>query len=85
MDVIAVNRFLAELPGVTGVHDLHIWGMSTTETAITAHLVRAANGNDDSLLTLAATGLRNEFKIGHATLQLESSARECELAIPDSV
>jgi hypothetical protein len=43
-----VHRYLAELPGVTAVHDLHIWGMSTTETALTAHLVRAA-GADDAL------------------------------------
>jgi cobalt-zinc-cadmium efflux system protein len=80
-----VNAYLAGLPGVTEVHDLHIWGMSTTETALTAHLVRADPAGDDALLTSAAHDLRERFKIAHATLQLETSARLCELAPADRV
>ena len=80
-----VNAYLAGLPGVTEVHDLHIWGMSTTETALTAHLVRASGEGDDELLTRATDELRQRFKIGHATLQLETARRVCELAAPGTV
>ena len=85
IDLPEVNRYLSSLPGVTEVHDLHIWGMSTTETALTAHLVRSDAVSDDALLTRAASELRERFKIAHATLQLETSARHCDLAPADKV
>ena len=68
-----VAAFLASVPGVTEVHDLHIWGLSTTETALTAHLVFAGEKEDRRPHELSAE-LRRRFGIGHATVQLESDA-----------
>jgi len=62
---------------VVEVHDLHIWGLSTTETALTAHLVYAGESNDRRLHELTHE-LRDRFGIGHATLQIESGT-EAEL------
>jgi cobalt-zinc-cadmium efflux system protein len=67
-----IEAYLAGLPGVTEVHDLHIWAMSTTEVALTAHLVRPAPALDDALLAQACRDLSQRFGIGHATLQVES-------------
>jgi cobalt-zinc-cadmium efflux system protein len=68
-----VHDWLMALPGVTEVHDLHIWALSTTETALTAHLVCGGEPNDRSPHGLAAE-LRQRFGIGHATVQIESDA-----------
>lgn len=75
-----VATYLAGLPGVTEVHDLHIWGMSTTETALTAHLVRPGSKVDDALLAQVCGELRSRFAIHHATLQVEDGSAPCELA-----
>jgi cobalt-zinc-cadmium efflux system protein len=82
VDRRGVLDYLGGLPGVTEVHDLHIWGMSTTETALTAHLVRPGAELDDALLVEACTELRARFRIHHATLQIEGGSAEhpCELA-----
>ncbi|MBW8270875.1 cation diffusion facilitator family transporter [Caldovatus aquaticus] len=83
IDPAEVEAWLAALPGVASVHDLHIWAMSTTETALTAHLVCPAAGPpDDAFLAEAARGLRARFGIGHATLQVErgDAAHPCALA-----
>ena len=82
VDRAAVMKFLGELPGVTEVHDLHIWGMSTTETALTAHLVRPGAAVEDELLREACGTLKSRFSICHATLQVEAGSLEhpCELA-----
>ena len=81
----AVERHLKALPGVTHVHDLHIWGMSTTETALTAHLVRPNQPVEDAFLCQAAEAMKKHFGIGHATFQIETGeGEECRLA-PDSV
>ena len=71
VDVSAVKTAFLALPGVSAVHDLHVWGMSTTETALTAHLVhdRADGG---ALLIEAQKLARSRFAIGHTTLQLEN-------------
>ncbi len=66
-----VREFLRRLPGVTDIHDLHIWAMSTTETALTAHLVIPAGLKDDHFLRDVAGELDHRFRIGHATLQVE--------------
>jgi cobalt-zinc-cadmium efflux system protein len=81
IDQGAVETFLRGLPGVQSVHDLHIWGMSTTETALTVHLVKPGS-LDDSLLHHAAEDLQERFGIGHATFQLEAGdpAHPCPLA-----
>jgi len=82
IDAAAVEAYLAALPGVTGVHDLHIWGMSTTHVALTAHLVRPAELNDDALIVDACRTLHAKFGIEHATLQVERGhgSEPCELA-----
>lgn len=69
VDIDAVHDALAALPGVAAVHDLHVWAMSTTEVALTAHLVMPDGGGDDALLLHAAQTLRERFDIRHATLQ----------------
>jgi cobalt-zinc-cadmium efflux system protein len=81
-----VQAWLAALPGVVEVHDLHIWGLSTTETALTAHLVCADAANDRRLHELTGE-LRQRFGIGHATLQIESDAEAalCRLRPADVV
>lgn len=86
MDQGEVETYLRGLPGVQEVHDLHIWGLSTTETALTAHLVRDDASDDGELLHRITHELRDHFEIGHATVQLETSetARRCELR-PDNV
>ncbi len=80
VDQGGVAKYLAGLPGVTEVHDLHIWGMSTTETALTAHLVRPGAALDDALLAEVCAELKARFAIHHATLQIESGSAPCELA-----
>jgi cobalt-zinc-cadmium efflux system protein len=75
-----VEAFLAGLPGVTAVHDLHIWGMSTTHVALTAHLVKPAIDNEDELLAAACQELHARFGIGHATLQVERNAAAANCA-----
>jgi cobalt-zinc-cadmium efflux system protein len=78
----AIEAYLASLPGVSEVHDLHIWPMSTTEVALTAHLVRPGATLDDGLLAEACRALASRFGIGHATLQIElgDPAHPCTLA-----
>lgn len=66
-----VEAYLAGIPGITAVHDLHIWGMSTTHVALTAHLVKPALENEDQLLVTACRELHDRFGIEHATLQIE--------------
>lgn len=86
IDQTAVRAYLAGLPGVTEVHDLHIWGMSTTETALTAHVVRPGISVDDGLLARVAGDLAERFGIGHTTLQVETdAAAACRLAPADVV
>jgi len=74
------------LPAVSEVHDLHIWAMSTTETALTAHLVRTVPTCDDALLARACQELHDKFGIEHVTLQFETGnvAHPCGQA-PDEV
>ena len=78
IDEGAVRRHLAALPGVTAVHDLHIWPMSTTEAALTAHLVMPAGCPGDAFLHDLAHRLEHDFKIGHTTVQVETGA-QCEV------
>jgi len=67
----AVEAYLATLDGVTEVHDLHIWGMSTTEVALTVHVVRPIVVDDDEFLHSARDALHARFGIEHATIQIE--------------
>ena len=82
-----VEAWLGALPGVVEVHDLHIWGLSTTDAALTAHLVRDAQADDQELIRVASHGLGTRFHIGHATLQIETPAvaESCRLRPADVV
>lgn len=71
IDPAAVEKYLAGLPGVSALHDLHIWAMSTTEVALTVHLVMPAGCPSDKFLEEAQHGLEEDFGIGHATIQTE--------------
>ncbi|KRB52853.1 cation diffusion facilitator family transporter [Phenylobacterium sp. Root700] len=80
VDVEAVRAWLLAQPGVTEVHDLHIWAMSTTETALTAHVTRPQNEDGDNFLHATCEGLAAKFSIGHSTLQVEvGQAEHCRL------
>lgn len=68
----AVKDYLGGLAGVTAVHDLHIWAMSTTEAALTVHLVRPGAGTDDAWMADLTETLRHRFDIPHATIQVEN-------------
>jgi cobalt-zinc-cadmium efflux system protein len=81
IDVKAVREWLSGRPGVTEIHDLHIWALSTTETALTAHLIRPAHDDGDAFLHDTCEALLKRFNIGHATLQVETDATVvCRLA-----
>lgn len=80
-----VRAFLSSLPGVTAVHDLHIWPMSTTETALTAHVVMPGGHPGDAFLHELAHELEHDFGIGHATVQVEVSAGEDCALHPEEV
>jgi cobalt-zinc-cadmium efflux system protein len=73
----AVEAYLRQLPGVRKIHDLHIWAMSTTEVALTVHLVRpGAPAVNDALLHQVSLDLRHRFGISHATIQIETGTDE---------
>ncbi len=76
-----VQAALLAVPGVTGLHHLHIWPMSTTETALTVHLIRdeATLQSPEQIITQATILLRDKFKISHPTFQIESSPASCDL------
>src|SRR6185312_1704592 len=85
IDPATVRAFLSGRPGVASIHDLHSWPLSTTETALTAHLVIPAGNSGDAFLTETCRELHLRFNIGHATLQIETSGdTHCTLA-PDHV
>ena len=71
VDPNEVREWLSAQPGVEGMHDLHIWPMSTTETALTTHLLMSEPPEDDKFLHHLASQLQERFKISHATLQIE--------------
>jgi cobalt-zinc-cadmium efflux system protein len=81
-----VNNWLAALPGVQEVHDLHIWGLSTTETALTVHLV-CEDEMPGCSLAQVALDLRQHFRIGHTTIQVETEAEAalCRLRPPETI
>lgn len=82
VDQKAVTAYLRKLPGVTAVHDLHIWGLSTQETALTAHLVMPEGGLSDHVHQQINQALAEQFQIQHVTLQVEKGQKNypCEQA-----
>ncbi len=73
----AIEAALAALPGVREVHDLHVWGASTSEISLTAHLVAVDGTDHDRLLSEAGAVLRERFRVAHSTIQIEGLAA-CE-------
>ena len=84
-DVEAVRQFLLSRPGVAKVHDLHVWPISTTETAMTCHVVMPAGHPGDDFLIECARILRRSFKIVHPTLQIEVNENNACALAPDHV
>ena len=85
IDANKVKEYLATLPDVVGVHDLHIWPMSTTETALTAHLEMPDGGGGDEFLHHVCKHLHDQFRIEHCTIQIEQNAEACSLAPEENV
>jgi cobalt-zinc-cadmium efflux system protein len=77
IEPLAVRTFLLERPGVTQVHDLHIWAMSTTETALTVHLVMPAGHPGDDFLHHLSHELHEHFGVEHSTIQIEIGDFQC--------
>ncbi|WP_207002962.1 cation diffusion facilitator family transporter [Trinickia mobilis] len=81
VDTQRIQRYLAAQPGVAGVHDLHVWALSTTESALSAHLVMPAGHPGDSVLDGIVRTLREQYAMHHATLQVDlgTSEHHCSL------
>ncbi len=80
IDLPAVKAWLEKLPEVSALHHLHVWGLSTTEAACTAHIVKRDPNLDDDLLRKIADGLHEQFGIEHTTVQFESClAPDCPM------
>jgi cobalt-zinc-cadmium efflux system protein len=84
IDVAEVRQYLERLAGVESIHDLHIWAMSTTQTALTCHLVMPAGHPADAFVVEVANQLHDRFAIEHVTLQIERGDVICALK-PDHV
>ncbi len=85
IDSSAVRSFMASREGVSSIHDLHIWAISTSHTALTCHLVMPAGHPGDAFIAETCKLLRERFRIEHATLQIETDGNgHCHLA-PDDV
>ena len=80
VDLAGVRAFLLALPGVSELHDLHVWSLSTTETALTCHLVTPDGPPSDEVLFHAEKELRERFGIGHVTLQPEKAPPPAHMA-----
>ena len=85
IDMAAVQRSLEDRDGVASVHDLHVWPIGTTDTALTAHLVMPNGHPGDRFLVDTAEDLRHTHGIGHVSLQIETGEARCPLAPADVV
>lgn len=83
LDMAAIRRFLCEQPGVSEVHDLHVWAMGAASSALTAHLVRPGDeGDDDAFLQTICQEAARRFGIEHVTIQIERTSFECHRQHP---
>jgi len=80
-----VRGYLSVLPGVKEVHDLHVWSLSTTETALTVHLVMPGGHPGDAFIAKVCNDLHARFGISHATTQVETDPNHPCVLAPDSV
>jgi cobalt-zinc-cadmium efflux system protein len=79
VNVSEVRRYLQSIPAITDAHHLHVWALSTTETALTVHLVKPDPFDDDGLLQRINQELTERFGIGHATIQFErENLQQCQ-------
>jgi cobalt-zinc-cadmium efflux system protein len=85
IDPAKVREFLSSRPGVASIHDFHVWPMSTTETALTCHLVMPAGHPGDAFLHALAANLAKRFRIGHSTVQVETDPESACALAPDEV
>jgi cobalt-zinc-cadmium efflux system protein len=85
VDPAAVRAFLTGLPGVARLHDLHIWGLSTSDTALSCHLVMPAGHPGDAFLLTIAREMAQRFGIGHCTIQIETAVDTACVLAPDEV
>jgi cobalt-zinc-cadmium efflux system protein len=84
LDSAPIAKFLEEQAGVTGVHDLHVWALSTTDVALTAHLVMPGGHPGDVWLQELAHALTHAYDIGHATFQVETGMQEHACTLLDN-
>jgi cobalt-zinc-cadmium efflux system protein len=84
VDIGEVSKFLVARPGVSEVHDLHIWAMSTTETALTAHVVMPGGYPGDAVIDELVAALRHDFSIHHCTLQVEEGTTDHGCALREA-
>jgi cobalt-zinc-cadmium efflux system protein len=80
IDADAIESYLRSIDGVLDVHDLHIWGMSTTHVVLTVHLIIPDRAVEDDLLFGIARALHDRYGVEHTTIQVERGAISCELA-----
>ena len=80
IEMDSVTSYLSGLPGVSAIHDLHVWAMSTSETALTVHLIMQDGQPDDDFLCRVANALHDRFDIDHTTIQIETGSHPCELS-----
>ncbi|GJD63415.1 MULTISPECIES: cation diffusion facilitator family transporter [Methylobacterium] len=85
IELARVRSFLEGQPGVAGLHDLHVWSISTTDVAMTAHVLMPGGHPGDAFLLRTAADLKERFGIGHATLQVETDASTPCVLAPDHV
>lgn len=84
IDALAIHEYLCHLEGVTGVHDLHIWGLSTTESALTVHLVMPNGHPGDAFMDEIVHSLEDRFEVHHSTLQIELGTTDHACSLTES-
>lgn len=85
VDITKIESYLKSLPSIEEIHDLHVWGMSTTETALTVHLIRRDCEDNDEMLRKITKELHDQFDIEHPTIQIENGTFCCSLEPEDKV
>jgi len=85
IDITQIRNYLTAITGVTEIHDLHVWALSTTETALTVHLITSDDFVDSGMLQEIQARLHDQFDIEHATIQIENEAHGnvCALNRPE--
>ncbi|WP_298612877.1 cation diffusion facilitator family transporter [uncultured Thiothrix sp.] len=85
VDLLKVAQFLQQQPGVSAIHDLHVWGMSTTEAALTVHLVMPTGYPGDAFMDELTHALKTKFSIAHSTLQIEQGTTEHNCCLHEQI